>query len=60
MLGDEGWIFFENGGVEQGLEVVVAVFLRDVGWVENFFDRVNRFRGLAAGLVVDDADLGSG
>ena len=42
------------------MEVVVAVFLGDVGWVENFFDGVNRFRGLATGFVVDDADLGSG
>ena len=57
MLGDEFRIFFENGGVEQSLEIVVAVFLGDVGWVENFFDGVNRFRGLATGFVVDDADL---
>ena len=35
------------------------MFLGDVGWVENFFDGVNRFRGLTTGFVVDDADLGS-
>ena len=35
------------------------MFLGDVGWVEYFFDGVNRFRGLATGFVVDDADLGS-
>ena len=53
------WRIVENGGVEQGLEVIVAVLFRDVGRVENFLHRSNRLDGFSAGFVVDDANLGS-
>lgn len=55
--GDGGWILGENGGVEQGLEVVVGVLFGDIDGVENLLDGVNVFHGFAAGFVVDDADL---
>ena len=54
------WRVVVNGGVEQGLEVIVGVLFSDVGRVENFLHRGNRLDGFSAGFVVDDANLGVG
>ena len=50
------WRIVENGGVEQGLEVIVGVLFRDVGRVENFLHRGDRLGGFSAGFVVDDTN----